>query len=134
MSQEAFGEELGKLLGKPWPRQAMSHAERGRRNFTAAEIVALSVVIGCEVAELFRLPLDVEALQMPGETLTRAQLIEAGQNVPGPDVVELRRRLAELAKSAERARDTTADVDRDAHQVYADLDRLLTGITRPQEA
>src|SRR3954452_24841455 len=30
--------DLGELLGKPWPRQTVSAAEKGKRAFTAAEL------------------------------------------------------------------------------------------------
>jgi len=54
MSQAELGEQLEKLLGKSWPRQAVSAAEKGRRAFTAAELVAFAIALGCNVEDLLQ--------------------------------------------------------------------------------
>lgn len=62
LTQSQVGDELGKYLGKPWSRQAVSAAEKGRRSFTAAELVAFAVVLGCSVESLLEPPADVAAV------------------------------------------------------------------------
>ena len=42
MSLTQLGEAMGQYLDKPWSRQAVHQAERGRRAFTAAELAALA--------------------------------------------------------------------------------------------
>lgn len=134
MSQEVFGEQIGALLGKPWPRQAVSHAEKGRRSFTASEIVALTYVIGCDISELFRLPPELDSVAMPSGTgLTRDQLSQATEVNPR-SVAQLRTVLERMRDSAEHMRETSNEVDRGVREVYDELDQLLAGITPPQEA
>ena len=59
MSQAQLGDELGRLLGKPWPRQAVSQAEKGRRSFNAAELVAFAAALGRSVESLLVPPANV---------------------------------------------------------------------------
>lgn len=84
LTQEEFGAKLADLLGKPWPRQTVSTAEKGQRSFAAAELLACSIVLGCDVAYLFRLPVDVDAVHTPAGVLTRKQIYEAERTgIPG---------------------------------------------------
>ncbi len=53
MSLTQLGEAMGKYLDKPWSRQAVHQAERGRRAFTAAEMAALALVLETSVPALF---------------------------------------------------------------------------------
>jgi transcriptional regulator with XRE-family HTH domain len=52
MSQTELGRELQGHLPKAWERQAVSSAEKGRRAFTAAELLALARVLDCGVVDL----------------------------------------------------------------------------------
>jgi len=52
MRQEQFGAALEPLLGRGWSRQSVSLAEQGGRAFTAAELVAISRVLGVSVGKL----------------------------------------------------------------------------------
>lgn len=52
LTQTALGEAIGSQLDKPWPRQAVSAAEKGRRSFTAAELLALAASLHCGVSDL----------------------------------------------------------------------------------
>jgi transcriptional regulator with XRE-family HTH domain len=61
LTQAQLGEALGGYLGKPWSNMVVSLAETGRRNFAAAELVALAVVLKRPVAWFFS-PLDTEAV------------------------------------------------------------------------
>lgn len=51
-SQAAFGERVGPLLGGVWKPQTVSAAEKGRRQFIAAELVVLAHVLSCRVQDL----------------------------------------------------------------------------------
>lgn len=53
-SQAAFGEKIGPLLGGAWKPQTVSAAEKGRRQFIAAELVVLAHVLECRVQDLIR--------------------------------------------------------------------------------
>lgn len=134
MSQDDFGQLLAVLLGKPWSRQAMSAAEKGQRSFTATEVLAFSVVIGCEIADLFRLPGDLDAVAMPsGSALTRDQLDQATET-GRPSVAALRAALADMVKTAGSLQTASFSVERRARQLMDELDQTLVGIERQETA
>ena len=56
MSQAQLGAALSGYLDKPWSRQAVSAAEKGRRAFTAAELLSLALSLRVSLADLL-LPL-----------------------------------------------------------------------------
>lgn len=53
MSQAQLGEALGKHLGNAWSRQAVSAAEKGRRAFSAADLLALARALDTSIPALF---------------------------------------------------------------------------------
>ncbi|MER6199810.1 helix-turn-helix transcriptional regulator [Streptomyces sp. NPDC001586] len=55
MSQSQLGEALSEHLGKSWSRQAVSAAEKGRRAFTAADLLGLARTLEVSVPSLFLL-------------------------------------------------------------------------------
>lgn len=79
MTQELLGQEIGKLLGKPWPRQTVSLAEQGRRAFTAVELVAVARVLGVYVGHLFTPPLGMpQAIEIsPGVEMDSDEVMQA---------------------------------------------------------
>ena len=53
-SQAELGKQLSEYIGlHEWARQSVSSAEKGRRAFTAAELVALAQVLEVKLADLF---------------------------------------------------------------------------------
>lgn len=69
---QALGAALAPFLGKPWSRQAVWEAERGRRAFTAAELLALAAALGVTLPQLFE---SSDPIQMPsGRTLDEVAL------------------------------------------------------------
>ena len=117
MSLTQLGEALGKYLDKPWSRQAVHQAERGRRAFTAAELAALALVLDTSVPALFLADTDTGAdidvdtgadsradaragaapsaapIELPGAAVSaedyRAILLYAGDDAPLDGVEEL---------------------------------------------
>lgn len=76
LSQEDFGKFMGVLLSKPWPRQTVSVAEQGKRQFTPTELVACSQVLGIAVERLFSVPADVASIEMPsGHQISRDKVM-----------------------------------------------------------
>lgn len=67
MSLTQLGLAVGGYLGKPWSRQAVHQAERGRRSFTAAELVALAMALDTSVPAL--LHADTEQIELPGRVI-----------------------------------------------------------------
>jgi Helix-turn-helix len=76
MSQELLGKRLGAYLGKEWTRQAVSHAEHGRRDFRAAELVALAKVIGVPVARLMVPPEGTKQIELGGQGIAAGELTD----------------------------------------------------------
>lgn len=58
-SAAALGAEIGKYLGKAWPRQTVYLVESGERAMVAAEVVVLAEVLDLRVADLFAPPAGV---------------------------------------------------------------------------
>lgn len=122
ISQTEFGTSLGALLDRVWTRQAVSDAEKGKRAFTAQELVALSIVIGCEITDLFRLPADADSLEMPGNVLTRSQLDRKLSDAS--DAAELRRTLLDLLRSAGQLSEAGEGLRQTAMRAWDELERL----------
>lgn len=65
MSREGFRRAVGDALGvKAWTLPAVSHAESGKRAFTASEIAAVARVLDVLPGALFLIPLDVDAVMI----------------------------------------------------------------------
>jgi transcriptional regulator with XRE-family HTH domain len=69
LSQSQLGQRLSDLMGRSWPRQAVSAAERGERSFTAAELVAFAFSLGTSVSGLMTPQADVEGVDLGGVVL-----------------------------------------------------------------
>jgi transcriptional regulator with XRE-family HTH domain len=91
MSLTQLGQTLGQYLDRPWSRQAVHQAERGRRAFTAAELTALALALGTSVPALFLA--DGEPVELPGATVSaedyQTVLLSAGTDAPLDGVEEL---------------------------------------------
>src|SRR6266481_1454327 len=68
MSLTQLGEAMGKYLDKPWSRQAVHQAERGRRAFTAAEMAAFALALDTSVPALFLA--DATRIELPGAAIS----------------------------------------------------------------
>ena len=123
MSLTQLGEAVGEYLGKPWSRQAVHQAERGRRAFTAAELAALALALDTSVPALFLA--DATPVELPGAVVSAEDyqgiLLYAGDEAPLDGIEERlvalrdirqilsRPALARLAKIEGVAEDVAAD-------------------------
>jgi transcriptional regulator with XRE-family HTH domain len=91
MSLTELGESMGKYLGRPWSRQAVHQAERGRRAFTAAELAALALALETSVPALFLT--DDTQIELPGAVVSAQDyhgiLLYAGDDAPLDGMDEL---------------------------------------------
>jgi transcriptional regulator with XRE-family HTH domain len=91
MSLTELGEAMGKYLGKPWSRQAVHQAERGRRAFTAAEMAAFALALDTSVPALFLA--DAALIELPGAAVSAEDyqgiLLYAGDEAPLDGIEEL---------------------------------------------
>jgi transcriptional regulator with XRE-family HTH domain len=78
MSQAELGAALAEHLDRPWSRQAVYTAEKGKRAFTAAELVALALVLEIEVPELMTPDIRRmnEIIELPSSALPAKRLTE----------------------------------------------------------
>jgi transcriptional regulator with XRE-family HTH domain len=118
MSLTQLGQAVGRYLDKPWSRQAVHQAERGRRAFTAAELAAFALALDTSVPALFLA--DAPRIELPGAAISaedyRGILLSAGPGTPLDGIEELldamhdirqilsRPALARLAKIEQVAR------------------------------
>jgi transcriptional regulator with XRE-family HTH domain len=104
MSLTQLGEALGRYLDRPWSRQAVHQAERGRRAFTAAELAAFALALDTSVPALFLA--DSDHLELPGATISaedyRGILLYAGNDAPMDGVEELIVALHDIAEVLSR--------------------------------
>src|ERR1700690_1419889 len=84
MSLTQLGQAMGRYLDKPWSRQAVHQAERGRRAFTAAELAAIAFALDTSIPALFLI--DSGQIELPGQAVSaedyRAILLYAGDDTP----------------------------------------------------
>jgi len=120
MSLTQLGQAMGRYLGKPWSRQAVHQAERGRRAFTAAELAAVALALDTSIPALFLA--GAEPVELPAATISaedyRALLLYAGDDVPLDGVEELIVALHDIAEVVQRpALARLARIGRIAEQV-----------------
>lgn len=126
MTQEEFGAELAQYLGKPWPRQAVSIAEKGQRSFPAAELLACSMALGLNLADLFRPPFGTFELTFPsGITIGYDP---SGQHDAESEFEGLRASLTSFVRAAEDNQRTTGEAVALARVFYDELGKLFAGI------
>jgi len=77
LSQAQLGTSLGAYLDKPWSRQAVSGAEKGRRAFTAAELIAMALALDVSI-DFLLMPVDPQGLAdlLPGDAEVTEQAYE----------------------------------------------------------
>jgi transcriptional regulator with XRE-family HTH domain len=104
MSLTQLGQAMGRYLGKPWSRQAVHQAERGRRAFTAAELAAIALALDTSIPALFLT--DSAQVELPGQAVSaeeyRAILLYAGDETPLDGVEELIVALHDIAEVVSR--------------------------------
>ena len=122
MSLTQLGEAVGEYLGKPWSRQAVHQAERGRRAFTAAEMAALALALDTSVPALFLA--GAASVELPGAVVSAEDyqgiLLYAGDEAPLDGIEELLVALHDIRQILSRpALDRLAKIERVAEEVAA---------------
>lgn len=104
LTQEQLGKALEPYLGKSWTRQAVSAAEKGRRSFTAAELIALGLALNTSLQFLLMIHPDWLTSLLPGSasvTFNQYEDVIAGRKVDGtPNAEGLARAHAALSAAA----------------------------------
>lgn len=120
MSLSQLGEAMGKYLDKPWSRQAVHQAERGRRAFTAAEMAALALILDTSIPAL--LLADASHIELPGAAVSAEDyqgiLLYAGDDAPLDGIEELLVALRDIRQILSRpALARLAKIERVAEEV-----------------
>ncbi len=130
MMRADLGRNLAEALGKPWPRQTVSSAEKGRRAFTAEELVAIAHVLGVYPGQLFIPPADLHMLELPGGLRIDRKVLQrpAASSQSKNTLPYLLIQLDEVAKSMNER--TLAD--REVRERFMTFYALLTDLVEAQ--
>ncbi len=143
LTQVKLGERVAARLGVPtWSSATMSAAENGRREFTAAEIVALAIELGALPGALLLIPEDVEWVVIGGKrgkgdevlggtTVGRAEVQPVPQETEGID--HLAQLTAEAVGRAEALSETLDDLHSGAMRLRIQALRLAQGYAKPSD-
>ena len=120
MSLTQLGQAVGMYLDKPWSRQAVHQAERGRRAFAAAEMAALALALDTSVPALFLA--DAGDIELPGAVVSAEDyqgiLLYAGDEAPRDGIEELLVALRDIRQILSRpALARLAKIERVAEEV-----------------
>ncbi|MFW0773556.1 helix-turn-helix domain-containing protein [Paenarthrobacter nitroguajacolicus] len=115
MSQAEMGETVGMLLGSKWIPQTVSAAERGKRQFIAAEMLVLADVLGCRVQYLFESQ-DSSSIRV-SETFTYAPDYTSRLDATGVDDEQLRRVYSKLLMTLKGLPAMTATLKEDLQKI-----------------
>jgi transcriptional regulator with XRE-family HTH domain len=78
LKQEELGRLVAQDLGRPWPKQTVSAIEQGRRECSAAELVALARALGAPVARFLETENEEQPVRLPsGEQVNGRELLDA---------------------------------------------------------
>lgn len=72
ITQGELGKRVGEWLGQDWTRQAIWAAEKGKRSFTAAELITFSYALNVAPDFLLTPPVEVREVHLPsGAVISR---------------------------------------------------------------
>ncbi|UPK64655.1 helix-turn-helix domain-containing protein [Rhodococcus pyridinivorans] len=127
MAQHELGSKMEVYLGRAWPAQTVSLAEKGRRPFAVTELVALADIFAVTVTDLLD-PADYasSAITLPSGSgmyltwyLALAGPAPRTSEVDFGEVVDDIKHLAEeLSETAANLRDSAQAVSSEAQGVY----------------
>jgi hypothetical protein len=98
MTAEEFGQRIGEILGKTWPRQVVYMMERGGRACTAEDVTAAAMVLDVPIMDLFIPSADVDQVQVGQRSFPRERLVTQGHS-DGEELYEVARHTQALRRS-----------------------------------
>ncbi|MGV9870571.1 helix-turn-helix domain-containing protein [Rhodococcus koreensis] len=123
LSLAEVGEALGKYLGKPWSPQGVWQAEKGKRDFKLAQLIAFALVFECPLSRL-------TTVAIPGVELSdthtiggheTAQLYASGvaSGLLGSALVDMDKGLGAASRELESALERIEEQRKKIHEVAA---------------
>lgn len=104
LSQRELGQRVQAVLGGTWWPQAVSAAEKGARDWTAQDLLAVASALGRPIASFLVAPVGADEddlLEVPGERTVR--LSEVMEPAPRRTVQDLAVELERLTKELREA-------------------------------
>ncbi|UTT46228.1 helix-turn-helix domain-containing protein [Micrococcus luteus] len=122
--QAYLGERVGALLGgTPWKPQTVSAAEKGRRQFIAAELIVIAQVLNCRVQDLLA-PSTPQPVQISDVYVRDADYSAPLENVIDAAPIDLSswlRPFSEAYREVIRAREMAESAAKEAAELKFQL-------------
>jgi transcriptional regulator with XRE-family HTH domain len=123
-TQTELGQQVGAYLGQEWTRQAISAAEKGKRAFTAAELLTFARVLGVGVTYLLSpLPGTGDIEMAPGVAIEPLAIVEAINSPAGTGSEE-----EKFVETGMRFFQSIADLSQVLGRLQADMDAFVSGL------
>ncbi|GAB2837398.1 helix-turn-helix domain-containing protein [Microbacterium insulae] len=119
MQQDAFAERLAALSGRAWTISAVSEAERGKRTWTADDVVLFARALALRPADLFSIPSDVDQVEIDGQPVSR-EVIEPDARALSDRASAPLQVIARLTRALDSHLDEITALHGAVEQTYAD--------------
>lgn len=119
MQQDAFAERLAALSGRAWTISAVSEAERGKRTWTADDVVLFARALTIRPGDLFSIPSDAEEVEIDGKPVSR-DVIEPGARTLSDGAQAPLQVIARLTRSLDSHLHEITALHGAVEQTYAD--------------
>ena len=119
MQQDTFGNRLALLSGRAWTISAVSEAERGKRTWTADDVVLFARALDQAPGDLFRIPDDVAEIEVDGEPVAR-DVIQPGDRADADDDAAPLHVIARLTRALDTHLDQITALHGAVESTYAD--------------
>ncbi|MFC6707546.1 helix-turn-helix domain-containing protein [Flexivirga alba] len=98
ITQSDLGDLVAEHLGRPWPRQAISAAEKGGRSFTAAEVLAFAAALDTKPGALFEPTSECDPLALALDHIEEARKVRSRARWAVNEYVSFVSKVAEEAR------------------------------------
>ncbi len=122
LSQTELGREIGMYFGTAWPAQTVSAAEKGRRQFIAAEVMVLARILHCRVQDLFT-PETPVAVKLT-DNFSTAPDYSAPLDGPGITDELLRKRFSETRAMLQGAKGMAERIEEEAQKLNSQINTV----------
>ncbi|MGX1703722.1 helix-turn-helix domain-containing protein [Microbacterium sp. NPDC055357] len=123
MQQDGFAQRLEAISGRTWTISAVSEAERGKRTWTADDVVLFARALTIGPADLFSIPEDIDDVEIDGQPVSRdliepgARALTEGASAPLQVIARLTRALDTHMTDIDRLHDLVEKTRDDAMSV-----------------
>lgn len=119
LKQDEFAQRLELLSGRSWSINAVSEAERGKRTWTADDIVLFARALRVSPADIVTIPPTVEFVEIDGGPVSR-QSIQPDATVLTGDADAPLQAMTRVTRALDGHLKTIAALEGAVEQTYAD--------------